>query len=77
MSLGGESPVSTAGLVVGLGASGAMLAVCAKRVADLEYNDGDWPGALGFGFNLDLDLEVSCLGTNWAGGWCCVRMQAP
>jgi hypothetical protein len=44
VSGGGDSPLATAGLAVGLLTSAAMLFVSARRVAELEYNDNDWPG---------------------------------
>jgi hypothetical protein len=41
---GGGGLVPTLGLVLGLGASGAMIYSSARRTLDLQYDDGDWPG---------------------------------
>ena len=44
VSLGGDSPLSTVGLAVGLLASGAMFTLCVDRVRKLEFADMGWPG---------------------------------
>lgn len=45
VSLGGDSPVGGAGLVLGVLTAAAMLVVNVQRVLGLQYTDGDWPGA--------------------------------
>jgi len=42
---GGSGFLPAVGLVMGLAGSGAMLYYNVQRFQNLQYNDGDWPGA--------------------------------